>query len=195
LGSWPKWQRDRARSAGGGGKRRALAAPPCGAIRRAGKLAERAARRARAPAGAAIERHLHALQQDQAAVRAAAGGAADEVAERLTQLETRLDVAEHSLAADLSDQWPRFAAAVEAELRSWDTTSSGCRRAPRRERGGRARAEAAIRDLRSRRIAVDERLTQARGAAGDARGEQRRRVMAARDELQQKADALSATFT
>ena len=47
--------------------------------------------------------------------------APDEVEEKLGQLRTRLDVAEHALAADASDDWATFAAAVEAELRSWDT--------------------------------------------------------------------------
>ena len=45
----------------------------------------------------------------------------DDVEQKLAQLKTRLDVAERSLAADASRDWPAFAAAVEAELESWDT--------------------------------------------------------------------------
>ena len=56
----------------------------------------------------------------------------------------------------------------------------------------REQAEAAIGDVRNRRIEVDERLAQARNAAGDAAEDARRRVTAARDEFEQKADELSA---
>jgi hypothetical protein len=118
----------------------------------------------------------------------------DDVEQRIAQLKTRLDVAEHSLTADASDDWATFAAAVEAELRSWDTylerlqTSVATNAWKAREQ-----AEAAIGDVRSRRIEVDERLAQARDAAGDASEDARTRVTAARDELEQKADELSAT--
>jgi DNA repair exonuclease SbcCD ATPase subunit len=140
-----------------------------------------------------IRRHLDALHQEEAAVRAALRQAPDEVEEKLGQLETRLDVAEHSLEADVSDNWATFAAAVEAELHSWDTylerlqTSVAAKAWKAREQ-----AEAAIGDVRSRRIAVGERLAQARDAAGDASEDARKRVTAARDELEQKADGLSA---
>ena len=56
----------------------------------------------------------------------------------------------------------------------------------------REQAEAAIGDVRDRRLAVDERLAQARDAAGDVSQEARTRVTAARDELEEKADELSA---
>ena len=43
----------------------------------------------------------------------------------------------------------------------------------------------------TRRIAVDEHLSHARERTGDAWQEQRKRVTAARDELEQKTDELS----
>src|SRR4249919_384941 len=70
---------------------------------------------------ARIRRHLDALHRQDASVRTAVRHAPDEVEEKLGQLTTRLGVAEHSLAADVSDDWASFAAAVEEELRSWDT--------------------------------------------------------------------------
>ena len=142
-----------------------------------------------------IRPHLDALHQDEAAVGAAVNQAPDEVEEKLGRLRTRLAVAEHSLAADLSDDWATFAAAVEAELRVWDAYLERLQTSVA-EKAWKAReqAEAAIGDVRSRRIAVDERLVQARNAAGDACEEQRDRVTAARDELEQKADELSATI-
>jgi hypothetical protein len=140
-----------------------------------------------------IRRHLAVLHQGEESVCAAVRHAPDEVEEKLGQLRTRLDVAEHSLTADVSDDWATFAAAVEAELRSWDTylerlqTSFAAKVWKAREQ-----AEAAIGDVRSRRIEVDERLAQARDAAGDASEDARKRVTAARDKLERKADELSA---
>jgi hypothetical protein len=152
---------------------------------------------ARAEAGAnggALPRmrsHLDALHQEEASVRAAAAHAPDEVEEKLGQLKTRLDVAEHSLTADVSDDWATFAAAVEEELRSWDAylerlqTSVASKAWKTREQ-----AEAAIGDVRSRRIAVEARLAEACDGAGDGGQEQRKRITAAREELAQKAHQL-----
>lgn len=136
-------------------------------------------------------RHLEALREQEASIRATARQAPDEVGEKLGQLRARLDVAEDSLTADLSDDWPTFAAAVEEELRSWDTylerlqTSVAAKAWKAREQ-----AEAAIADVRGRRIAVEQRLAQACDGAGDAGRQQRERVTAARDELAQKAHQL-----
>jgi hypothetical protein len=116
-----------------------------------------------------------------------------DVEQRLAQLKTRLDIAERSLAADVSGDWPTFAAAVESELESWDTylerlqTTVAARALHTREQ-----AEMAIADVRSLRIAVGERLAEAGDAAANGWEEQRERVGAARDELEQKADELSA---
>jgi hypothetical protein len=118
-----------------------------------------------------------------------------DVEQRLAQLNTRLDVAERSLAADVSGDWATFAAAVESELASWDTylerlqTTVATRAWHTREQ-----AETAIADVRSLRIAVGEHLAQAGDAAANGRRERRERVGAARDELEQKADELSANL-
>ena len=152
---------------------------------------------ARTQAGAPrIRRHLDALEQEEAAARVAVGQAPDEVEEKLGRLKTRLDVAEHSLEADASDDWATFAAAVEAELHSWDTylermqTSVAAKAWKAREQ-----AEAAIGDVRSRRIALGERLDQMRDSAGAASQEARKRITAARDELEQKAAELSTKLS
>lgn len=142
--------------------------------------------------GSRSRRHLDELRRAETAVRAAIRRAPDEVDERLAQLKTRLDIAEHSLEADASDDWAAFVAAVEAELHSWDTylerlqTSVAAKAWKAREQ-----AEAAIGDVRSRRIAVGERLAQVRESAGDDSQNARERITAARDELEQKAAELS----
>ena len=117
----------------------------------------------------------------------------DDLEQKLAQLRARLDVAERSLAADASGNWATYADAVSAELESWDTYLERLQTiAATRGWHARERAEAEIRDVRSHRIALDERLAQARDAAGNCWQEQRQRVSAARDELEQKADKLSA---
>ena len=142
---------------------------------------------------ARIQRHLDALHQEEASVLAAARGAPDEAEEKLGQLRTRLAVAENSLVADVSDEWTSFAAAVEDELRSWDTYLERLQATAAAKAGNaRERAEAAIADVRTQRIAVYDRLAQAREDVNGAWHEQRNHVSAARDELEQKADELSA---
>jgi hypothetical protein len=117
----------------------------------------------------------------------------DEVAEKLGQLRTRLAVAENSLVADVSDEWTRFVAAVEDELRSWDIYLERLQATAVAKAGNaRERAETAIADVRTRRIAVYDRLMQARDDVDGAWREQRNHISAARDELEQKADELSA---
>jgi len=141
-------------------------------------------------------RHLDALAQAEAAVHDAAGLPPDEVEDALGQLKTRLDVAERSLAVDLSDDWPTFTVAVKAELHSWDTYLERLQAsAAAKAWKARERAEAAIGEIRSRRIAVDEHLARANGAGGAVWQEHRTRVTAARDELERKADELSASLT
>ena len=142
-----------------------------------------------------IQRHLDALHHEEASVAAAVRSAPDEVEEKLGQLKTRLAVAERSVYADVSDEWTTYAAAVEDELRSWDVYLERLQAtAAAKEGNARERAEAAIADVRAQRIAVYDRLAQARADVDGAWHEQRNHVGAARDELEQKADALSANF-
>jgi septal ring factor EnvC (AmiA/AmiB activator) len=135
-----------------------------------------------------IRRHLDVLEQEGASVYAALRTAPEDADEKLHQLTARLNVAEHSVAADISGDWASFSAAVEEELRSWDDYLERLQTSVA-EKAWRAReqAEAAIADVRSRRIEVDARL-----AAGTATDAARKRVTAARDRLEQTADELSS---
>jgi hypothetical protein len=120
----------------------------------------------------------------------------DDVEQKLAQLRARLDVVERSLAVDASGDWATYVAAVTAELESWDTYLERLQTTiATREWHTREQAEAEIRDVRGHRIVVDERLAQARDAAGNGWQEQRERVSAARGELEQKADELSAKLS
>jgi hypothetical protein len=145
--------------------------------------------------GPRIQRRVYALHQEEASVWAAARQGPDEAEEKLRQLRTRLAVAENSLAADLSDEWTTFATAVEDELRSWDTYLERLQATiAAKAWKTRKRAEAAIADFRTRRIAVDDALARAREQVNGAWYVQRNHVTAARDDLERKADELSANF-
>ena len=139
-----------------------------------------------------IRRHLDALHREEALVLAADPDAPEEIEERLGQLRTRLAVAETALVADISEEWTTFAAAVEDELRSWGIYLERLQATAAKAGNARERAEAAIADVRTERIAVHDRLAQARKDVNGAWHEQRSHVSAARDELGRKADELPA---
>jgi len=144
---------------------------------------------------ARINRHLDALSREATSVRAALNRGVDEAEAKLGQLWTRLAVAENSLAAELSEDWPSFADAVEDELRSWDTFLERLQTTTAEKKGEtREQVEAAIADVRTRRIAVYDALVQTRERVNGAWHEQRRYVSSAREDLERKADGLSATL-
>jgi hypothetical protein len=139
-----------------------------------------------------IGRHLDAVHREEASVLAAAREAPEEIEEKLGQLRTRLAVAEKALVADISEEWRTFAAAVDDELRSWGIYLERVQATAAKAGNAREQAEAAIADVRTERIAVHERLAQAREDLNGAWREQRNHVSAARDELERKADELPA---
>jgi predicted nucleic acid-binding Zn-ribbon protein len=141
---------------------------------------------------ARIRRHLDALRREEASVLAAAREGSEEMEEKLGQLRTRLTVAENALVADISDEWTRFAAAVEDELRSWGIYLERLQATAAKAGNARERAEAAIADVRTEQIAVHDCLARAREDVNGAWHEQRNDVSAARDELERKADELPA---
>ena len=149
-----------------------------------------------AAGSAGTPRGLDGIRRAAASACATARRAPDEVEENLARLQARLDIAEHSLAADLSEEQAAFATAVEAELHGWDTylerlqTSVATKACE-----ARGQAETAIAQIRARRIAVDEHLARVRGGTPNVWQEDRRRVTEARDELERKADELSAKLT
>ena len=145
-----------------------------------------------APDSSRIRRHLDALRREEASAVAAAREAPERIEEKLGQLRTRLAVAEYALVADISDEWTKFAAAVEDELRSWGVYLERVQATAAKAGNARERAEAAIADVRTERIAVHDRLTQAGANVNGAWREQRSNVSAARDELARKADELPA---
>jgi vacuolar-type H+-ATPase catalytic subunit A/Vma1 len=142
-----------------------------------------------------IQRQLGALRQQEASARAAAHEGAEPFDEKFEQFEARFRVAESSLAADLADNRKNFADAVENELHSWDTYFERLQaQTAMRAASARKQSEAAISDLRRRRNTLAEQLAEARSASVEAWDEQRERIAAARDDLERKADEVSAKF-
>ena len=139
-----------------------------------------------------LQAHLDALRHEEASVRAAAAISPDEVDGKLVQLNTRLAVAENSLAADVADGRVEYAAAVESELRSLDVYLERLQAKAAMQPGpSREQTEAAIAKLRRRRIALAERVARVTRASDDAWHQQRQRLAAARAGLERQTDELS----
>jgi hypothetical protein len=154
--------------------------------------------KARAGGGEAksrIQRQLGALRQQEASARAAAHEGDEAFEERFEQFEARFQVAQSSLAADVADNRTKFADGVENELHSWDTYFERLQaQTALRAASARQQAEEAISDLRRRRNTVAERLADARAASGETWDERKNRIAVARDDLERKADEVSAKF-
>jgi len=158
---------------------------------------ESRARAAPVEARPRIERHLDALRGEVASTGAAveAEGIMTETAvsehgraieDRLDQLDKRVEIAGHSLAADLARDLSSFTYAVADELEGWGAYLD--------ELGAKAERQQFVAELRQRRDTLAERLAEARAASGERWDEQKQRVVAAREELEQKADELGATL-
>jgi hypothetical protein len=154
--------------------------------------------RARAGGGdekSRIQRQLGALRQQEASARAAAFEGAEAFDERFEQFGARFHVAQSSLAAELANNRTKFADAVENELQSWDTYFERLQaQTALRAASAREQSEAAISDLRRRRNTLADRLADGRTASGEAWEEQKKRIAEARDDLERKADEVSAKF-
>ena len=139
-----------------------------------------------------IQQHVDALRQEEAAVQAAFRKASEDAEEKLAQLRMRLDVGDRAADTEQSQDRSAFPKAVEEELRSWDAylerlqaTAAG------RVGAAREQAEAAIAELRQYRMAVTAQLTKLRETSAARWSDQRARIDAARELLEQKTDALA----
>ena len=153
------------------------------------------ARTAAGEARARVRRQLDAVRELAVSARAAATDDIERFREKSAQFDARLHVAQSAVATELADGRKTFAAAVETELREWDTYFERLQaQTALRAAHAREQSEAAIRDLRRRRAAVAEHLAALRAASAGEWNDERERIAAAREELEEKADELSATF-
>jgi len=149
----------------------------------------------RAQVGAAdvrsrMQRRAHQLRDEQLATVLSVHRHAGAAEENLEELANDVEIAEYRLAAEIADDRKQFTDAVEGELRAWDAYLGRMQaRAAAKTAPARERAEQAVGDLRRRRIAVAESLAGVWSASGDAWQTAKSRVLAALDELKQRADA------
>ncbi len=141
---------------------------------------------------ARIRRHLDAVRAAEASAAAAARGARDRFEDALEDFGTRLAIARHRLAAELTDNRRVFERAVEAELRDWDAYLERPQRRAAKDGSADEQSQLAMADLRTRHDEAARRLREMRAAPDEVWRERRERVEAALDELDRAVDKLTA---
>ena len=137
-----------------------------------------------------MQRYLDTLRREEESARASARERAAAVDGRLEQLDNELELAEHRVAAEFAATNEQFTVAIDAELHRWDTYLNRMQsKAAAKPGAARERAEAAIADLRQRRVSIDKSLSDVSMAAGNGWRSAKTRVLAELDDLKSKADA------
>jgi hypothetical protein len=111
----------------------------------------------------------------------------DDLYREQEDLKSKVEVAEHSVDAELSESQRKFEEATEALIESWDFAVERLQTTAASLDGeSRRRAESAITELRTRRNAVVAALDAVRRSTGDSWREQKKHVLAAADEFGRK---------
>ena len=140
-----------------------------------------------------IQHHVDALRRREADARISLRMSPERLEVKLAQLHARLDVAGHSVVAEIAPDEDSYEDAVEAELRSWDGFFERVQTAAAADAWNRRmQAEAAVSEMRALRLEVDERLAAFRASPPEHREEQRARLTKARERLERIADEHSA---
>ena len=123
--------------------------------------------------------HIEKLRATLALMKRARFG---QSSERLEQLDTELELAEQRMAAEFAATEDQVTHAVDAGLRRWDAYLDRMQvKAAARIGVERERAEAAIADLRQRRVAISKSFPHVGTAAGDGWRDTKTRVLAGLD--------------
>jgi hypothetical protein len=157
---------------------------------------ERRAHAASAAARLRIQHHVDALRRRELDARIALRTAPERLEAKLAQLLARLDVAAHSVDAEVAADEGSYEEAVQAELLGWDVFFERIQITAAAESWNRLlRAEAAVTEMRALRLEIDERLEALRTSPSEHREEQRARVTSARERLERVADESSARLS
>ena len=160
-----------------------------GELRRRIACLEVEAQRNTADARSRMQRYIDSLRRDEHSARASADEQAAAVDERLEQLDNELQLAEHRMAAEYAATEDQYTDALEAALHRWDVYLDRMQAKAAAKTGiARERAEAAIADLRQRRISIGKSFSDA-GTASDGWPATKTRVLAELDALKSQADA------
>ena len=147
-------------------------------------------RRGTADAKSRMRRYIDTLRRDEESARASVHERAAAVDERIEKLDNELELAEHRVAAEFATTEEQLTSAIEAELHSWDQHLDRMQaKAAAKSGAAREQAEAAIADLRQRRVAIGKSVADANTAAGEQWQDAKTRVLAELDKLKSKADA------
>ena len=161
-----------------------------GEVRRRIARLEVQAERGTADAKSRMQRYIDTLRREEESARAAAHERAAAVDARLEQLDNELELAEQRVAAEFAATEEQFAEAIKAELHRWDAYLARMQAwAATKSGAARERAEAAIADLRQRRVSIGKSLSDVGTAAGNGWRGSKARVLAELDDLKSKADA------
>jgi hypothetical protein len=137
-----------------------------------------------------MQRYIDTVRREEESARASAYERAAAVDERLEQLDNELELAEHRVAAEFATTQEQFAGAIEAELRRWDAHLARMQaKAAAKSGAAREHAEAAIAELRQRRVSIGKSLAAVGGAADESWHDAKTRVLAELDDLKSHADA------
>jgi hypothetical protein len=137
-----------------------------------------------------MQQYIETLRRDEESARASAHERAAAVEERFEQLDNELELAEHRVAAEFAETEDQFNDALEGELHRWDAYLDRMQTKAAAESGAeRKRAEAAVADLRQRRVSIGKSHSDVGAAAGEGWHGEKVRVLAELDELKTKADA------
>jgi hypothetical protein len=140
-----------------------------------------------------IQHHLDPLRRAEIDVRIALRTAPEQMEGRLAQLHSRLEVARHSVTAELAPDVGAYTRAVEAELDSWDVFFERLQTtAATNAWNRRLHAEAAISEMRALRLDVQRRLAALRASPADVWQGHRAHVTTARERLERIVDEYSA---
>lgn len=136
-----------------------------------------------------MQQYIDSVRREEESARASAHERAAAVDQQLEQLDTELELAEHRVAAEFAATEEQFNDALEAELHRWDAYLDRMQaKAAAQPGAARERAEAAIADLRQRRVSIGKSHSDA-GTAGGGWRDARARVLAELDDLKTRADA------
>jgi hypothetical protein len=156
---------------------------------------EARARDGTAETQARLQRTFDALRDDADAASVALDEKAGAVEDRFAELQSRVDIAANREAAEMTSDATSFADAVEAELHDWDSAIERMQaRAAVKAYSARERAEASVAELRKARNRAADRLAESRSSSGEAWVDQKKRVTAALEDLEQRAREAAAKF-
>ena len=159
-------------------------------VRRRINRLEAKAKRGTTDAKSRMQQYIDTLRRDEESARASARERAAAVDETLEQLDNQLELAEHRVAAEFAETEDQFTDALEGELHRWDAYLNRMQaKAAAKTGAARERAEAAIADLRQRRVSIGKSLSDVRTVAGEGWRDAKTRALAELDELKSKADA------